>query len=617
MFLANARNKNLSLRSRTLNASRILRTFRYAQEPCFSLGQLNWPLLEIKLLMLKRIFFVSIFVVLLFSGFNTKAAQLGETLNFYVKGSYDISGRTELLAEVVKVNPKIYFFVDKNWWNSQGSLRRSEIINSLESLSIEFENKIYPNLTSAFGSEWKPGIDGDERITVLIHQMKDGVGGYFRTADEYLKIQYPESNEKEMVYLTTAGIDTPEMKSFLAHEFLHLITFNQKEKKYGITEETWLNEARAEYASTLLGYDSVYAGSNLERRAKAFLEQSSDAICEWQNRTSDYGVLNIFIQYLVDHYGVGILTDSLKLEKVGIASINEALLKNGFKEDFSQIFTDWTVAVFVNDCSLGIKYCYLSKNLEKLRVNPTINFLPLEGTSVLSITNVTKSWTGNWQKFIGGKGVLKLEFKGLAGLGFKVPYLIQDKNGKYSINFLALDKDQKGEIYIPDFSSKNTALIAIPSLQKKISGFDGLDPTYPYSVTVSVMERTPAEELELIQQLLSQITLLQKEIARVQTQINALLGKSTVSCQKIESNLYLGMMNSAEVRCLQEFLKSQGQDIYPEGLVTGYFGSLTKAAVIKFQEKYASDVLAPWGLTGGTGRVAQTTRNKINELLGR
>jgi peptidoglycan hydrolase-like protein with peptidoglycan-binding domain len=567
--------------------------------------------------MLKRIFFVSIFVVFLFSGFNTKAAQLGDILNFYTEGFYDISGRTELSAELVKISPKIYFFVDKNWWDSQGSLRHSEIINSLESLSIEFENKIYPNLTSAFGSEWKPGIDGDEKITVLIHQMKDGVGGYFRTADEYLKIQYPESNEREMVYLTTAGVDSPEMKSFLAHEFLHLITFNQKERKYGISEETWLNEARAEYAPTFLGYDNIYSGSNLERRVKIFLEQPSDAITEWQNRKSDYGALNIFIQYLVDHYGVGILTDSLKSEKIGIASINEALLKNGFKEDFSQIFTDWTIAVFVNDCNLGTKYCYLNKNLEKLRVNPTINFLPLEGKSVLSITNVTKNWSGNWQKFIGGQGALKLEFKGLAGLNFKVPYLVQDKEGKYSVNFLALDKDQKGEIYIPEFNSKNLALIVIPSLQTKISGFDGLDPTYPYSVTVSVVERTPTQELELIQQLLNQITLLQKEIAKVRAQINAILGNNNNFCQKIENDLYFGLRNNLEVRCLQEFLKNQGSDIYPEGLITGYFGPLTKAAVIRFQEKYASEILEPLGLTKGTGRVAQMTRNKINELLGR
>jgi len=77
------------------------------------------------------------------------------------------------------------------------------------------------------------------------------------------------------------------------------------------------------------------------------------------------------------------------------------------------------------------------------------------------------------------------------------------------------------------------------------------------------------------------------------------------------------MMNNSEVRCLQEFLKSQGPEIYPEGLVTGNFLSLTKATVIRFQEKYASEILAPWRITEGTGLVGKTTRAKLNQLLGR
>ena len=77
------------------------------------------------------------------------------------------------------------------------------------------------------------------------------------------------------------------------------------------------------------------------------------------------------------------------------------------------------------------------------------------------------------------------------------------------------------------------------------------------------------------------------------------------------------MRNNFEVRCLQEFLKAQGPEIYPEGLVTGNFLSLTQAAVIRFQEKYADEVLAPWGITKGTGFVGSTTRAKLNELLGK
>jgi len=54
--------------------------------------------------------------------------------------------------------------------------------------------------------------------------------------------------------------------------------------------------------------------------------------------------------------------------------------------------------------------------------------------------------------------------------------------------------------------------------------------------------------------------------------------------------------------------------IHPEGKITGYFGSQTKAAVIRFQEKYKEAVLVPFGLEKGTGDVKSKTREKLNEV---
>ena len=70
---------------------------------------------------------------------------------------------------------------------------------------------------------------------------------------------------------------------------------------------------------------------------------------------------------------------------------------------------------------------------------------------------------------------------------------------------------------------------------------------------------------------------------------------------------------SSEVSSLQECL-AQIPGVYPEGTVSGYFGPKTRTAVIKFQEKYAEDVLAPIGLSKGTGKVGPLTRKKLDAL---
>ena len=69
-----------------------------------------------------------------------------------------------------------------------------------------------------------------------------------------------------------------------------------------------------------------------------------------------------------------------------------------------------------------------------------------------------------------------------------------------------------------------------------------------------------------------------------------------------------------EVNNLQKCLSSIGGGIYPKGQITGYYGKNTKDAVIRFQEKYAKEILSPYGLKKGTGEVRGKTREKLNEI---
>lgn len=68
-----------------------------------------------------------------------------------------------------------------------------------------------------------------------------------------------------------------------------------------------------------------------------------------------------------------------------------------------------------------------------------------------------------------------------------------------------------------------------------------------------------------------------------------------------------------EVEMLQQCF-AKDKNIYPDGTINGVFGQKTKEAVIKFQEKYANEVLAPSGITKGTGDVKAKTREKLNAV---
>ena len=82
----------------------------------------------------------------------------------------------------------------------------------------------------------------------------------------------------------------------------------------------------------------------------------------------------------------------------------------------------------------------------------------------------------------------------------------------------------------------------------------------------------------------------------------------------ILNNLIQGSSGD-EVKILQELLIKER--VYPEGLITGFFGELTKQSVIRCQEKYAAEILAPVGMTQGSGYFGASSRAKANALLGK
>ncbi len=90
------------------------------------------------------------------------------------------------------------------------------------------------------------------------------------------------------------------------------------------------------------------------------------------------------------------------------------------------------------------------------------------------------------------------------------------------------------------------------------------------------------------------------------------LASQVLAYAPITTTLDFGETNS-DVSNLQTFFKDNSA-IYPEGLVTGYFGGLTRTAVQQFQTSQ-NIVSGGSAATTGYGRVGPSTRDAINALI--
>jgi len=538
--------------------------------------------------------------IILFIPVFAQAISIKQERLFNIQYDYDLSGRWEIDTKLIKRTNNLYFYADKKWFNEFSSGNKRDIDNKIYKLANEFEHQIYPILTQTFGFEDNPGIDNDPRIIVVLHPMKKDIGGYILTADNYASQLYSRSNEGQIIYLNADNIfalSSDRLRYHLSHEFMHLITLKQNPN-----EEVWLNEARAEYTETLLGYGEDWDNSNLQRRAQRFLKSTKISLLDWDNTNYDYAEVNLLTHYLVDHYGIDILVDSLHSSESGVAALNYALQKNGFSEDFSDVFMDWLIANVVNDCSENEKYCYKNPYLKNIRVVPYTYYLPTTGRASMFVTDSLTPWSAKWQKIVGGKDIIKMKWTIPESTSIsKIPYIIVKDNGQNKVGFFDFEGSNIDEIFVPDFGDKNISLITIPFLTSTHS-----DKLYYFSWDVSVLENSDQSEAEAIKSLQAKVFILQQEIVKLQAQLLALsVGQNPSVCSSFYGDLYYGI-NSNQVSCLQQYLRVLGPQIYPEGLVTGYFGPLTRAAVQRYQ---ASQSIVTTGYFGPLTRAA--VNNKL------
>lgn len=121
------------------------------------------------------------------------------------------------------------------------------------------------------------------------------------------------------------------------------------------------------------------------------------------------------------------------------------------------------------------------------------------------------------------------------------------------------------------------------------------------SAVVSAQADQHAQMLTTIQQLTERLQALQAQLAGLRGEVRE---TRTELREEIRQTWREGM-RGAEVERLQELLATD-PEIYPEGLRTGFFGGMTRAAVARLQERHQLPA---------TGEVDETTRELLNEYF--
>lgn len=275
----------------------------------------------------------------------------------------------QIAATCARVGKNCYIYVANNVKVEDSYLDR---------LVSEFDGNIYPNNTANFGSEWKPGVDNDAHVTLLLLDIKDGmegstafVAGYFFAGDEYSKAQYPSSNEREMIYMDVVQGAVSDEKSFkrfcgtIAHEFQHMIHWNNDAK-----EATWVNEAMSQYASFINGYG--HPG-----QISAYFKLPDTSLTAWRSDRglANYGAIYMYAYYLIHVVVEGATAGDAKKEQSftralvanpahGVDGVTSTLAAFGVTKPFNDIYLDWLTANAVNDRKITRRFGY-DENITK------------------------------------------------------------------------------------------------------------------------------------------------------------------------------------------------------------------------------------------------------------
>jgi immune inhibitor A len=289
--------------------------------------------------------------------------EVGTVEMFWV-ANVDTIENFQIEAEMVYTTPHVYFWIENGVKYE---------LDDVQALVDDFEERSYPTVRSFFGSEWSPGIDGDEHLYIMYaRNLGYSVGGYFSAADSLPPQAHEYSNGHEMFYISADNVELWEdfAYSVLPHEFQHMIHWYRDRN-----EESWMNEGFSELAAH-------YSGFDVSGWDWAYAENPDIPLTYWPtNGGTHYGQSFLFVVYFLDQYGPEATKLLVTNPTNGLKSIDQILadqsLANPDTEEpltADDVFRNWSIALVVQDEDIADgRYAYKSYSPPEMQPVDTIS----------------------------------------------------------------------------------------------------------------------------------------------------------------------------------------------------------------------------------------------------
>jgi hypothetical protein len=291
---------------------------------------------------------------------NKPVYDVGEAKKFFAINMQN-NRQYSLNSSLYAVNDKAYVFVEDG---------NNVPLDKINNLLASFDG-IYGSLTKQFGQP-PNNINNDPRVYLLIMNIAGGalpngvrILGYFSPIDQFrnadiAKLTNKRSNELNMLYIDSISLTSNriDIKSVVAHELTHLIQWGKDPE-----ESMWVDEGLAVYAESFLGY-------NVSDRISAFEKNPDISLRDWNNTVEDYGAAYLFFAYISERFGgVDTVAAIMKDNKQDTVGIERALAQLGKSITFTDIFSDWVIANYLDDPKIyDGKYGYSTLDI---KLNPS------------------------------------------------------------------------------------------------------------------------------------------------------------------------------------------------------------------------------------------------------